>query len=113
MSDRMLRVNSILRQILAEEIERLTDARLELVTVTGVDTSPDLRHAVVYVDVLAAEDRQPALDALARAAHRLQASVGRQVSMKYTPALQFAIDPGVVTGSRIEEILKSLGGEEE
>jgi ribosome-binding factor A len=112
-SERMLRVNSILRHILAEEIERLADTRLEMVTVTGVDTSPDLRHAVVYVDVLAVEDRQPALDALARAARRLQASVGRQVRMKYTPALDFAIDPAVVSGTRIEEILKTLGGEEE
>jgi ribosome-binding factor A len=110
----MLRVNSILHHILAEEIERLTDTRLDMVTVTGVDTSPDLRTAVVYVDVLAHEDRQPALDALARAAHRLQAAVGSQVRMKYTPALHFEIDPAVVSGTRIEQILRDLdGGEEE
>lgn len=113
MSERMLRVNSIIRHILAEEIERLTDTRLEMVTVTGVDTSPDLRNAVVYVDVLAVDDRQPALDALTRARRRLQATLGRQVRMKYTPALRFELDPAVVSGARIEQILRTLGGGEE
>ncbi len=108
MSGRMLRVNSIVHHIVAEEIERLTDARLEMVTVTGVDTSPDLRHAVIYVDVLAEVDREPALKALGKASHRLRAALGRQVRMKYTPELAFKIDPGVVRGTRIEEILKGM-----
>jgi ribosome-binding factor A len=112
-NERMLRVNSILRHVLAEEIERLTDTRLEMVTVTGVDTSPDLRHAVIYVDVLDPDDRQPALDALRRAANRLQMAVGREVRFKYTPALEFRMDPAIVSASRIESILKELGEEEE
>jgi ribosome-binding factor A len=110
----MLRVNSILRHVLAEEIERLTDTRLAMVTVTGVDTSPDLRHAVVYVDVLGPDDHEPALRALSRASNRLQSAVGRQVRLKYTPALEFRMDPGIVSGERIEEILRDLTtGEEE
>jgi ribosome-binding factor A len=110
----MLRVNSILRHVLAEEIERLTDDRLELVTVTGVDTSPDLRHAVVYVDVLGPGDHEPAIEALGRATPRLQSAVGRQIRMKYTPALVFRVDPAIVAGDRIESILRDLGtGEEE
>ncbi len=113
MSERMLRVNSILHRVLAEEVERLTDTRLEMVTLTGVDTSPDLRHAVVYVDALADEDREPALAALARAARRLQMALGSQVRMKYTPVLEFRIDPAVVSGNRIEQILKSIEGSEE
>ncbi|HEX6946731.1 MAG TPA: 30S ribosome-binding factor RbfA [Acidimicrobiia bacterium] len=112
MSERMLRVNSILREVLAEEIERLSDERLEFVTVTGVDTSPDLRHAVVYIDVLQADQRDVAVSALNKAAPRLRGSVGRQVRMKYTPDLRFEMDPGVVRGSRIEEIFRGLGEEE-
>lgn len=113
MSDRMLRVNSIIREILAEEVERLNDSRLEMVSVTGVDTAPNLRSAMVYVDVLGADDHDPALSALRGASRRLQAAIGRQVRMKYTPALEFAIDPGVVGGERIEAILRELAGSKE
>ena len=111
MNERMLRVNSIVRHVLAEEIERLSDERLEFVTVTGVDTAPDLRHAIVYVDVLG--DQEPALEALDRAGRRLQAALGAQVSMKYTPRLEFAIDPAVVSGNRIDALLREIGKVEE
>jgi ribosome-binding factor A len=108
MSDRMLRVNSILRQVLAEEMEKLSDTRLEMVSVTGVDTAPNLRTAMVYIDVLGAENHEPALAALRGASNRLQAAIGREVRIKYTPTLEFAIDPGVVGGERIEAILREL-----
>lgn len=112
MSDRMLRVNSILREVLAEEIERMSDSRLEMVSVTSVDTAPNLRAATVYVDALGPEGHEPALEALAGASRRLQSVIGSQVRMKYTPTLEFAIDPGVVGGERIDEILRSLREEE-
>ena len=115
MSDRMLRVNSTIREVLAEEIERMSDSRLEFVSVTAVDTAANLRQATVYVDVLGEEDREGALRALRGAAKRLQAVLGSQVRMKYTPILEFEIDPGVTSGQRIESILRELkgGGEEE
>jgi len=108
MSDRMLRVNSVLREVLADEIERMSDERLEMVSVTAVDTSPDLRQAVVYIDVLETDRQEPALAALGRAASRLQAVIGTQVRMKYTPMLTFKIDPGVTGGERIDAILREL-----
>ena len=110
-SPRMLKVNSTLREVLAEEIERMSDSRLEMVSVTGVETSPNLRHAVVYIDLLGA-DPADALTALDHASHRLQAEVARQVRMKYTPVLEFAVDPGVSGGERIDAILRSLQEEE-
>lgn len=109
----MLRVNSILREVLAEEIERMNDSRLELVSVTAVETAPNLRSAIVYIDVLGREAGEDALEALRGAAKRLQAVIGRQVRMKYTPALEFAIDPGIAGGERIDEILRGLRDEEE
>jgi len=109
-SPRMLKVNSTLREVIAEEVERLNDSRLEMVSITGVETSPNLRHAMVYIDVLAA-DATAALAALERASHRLQAAIGHQVRMKYTPTLEFEIDPGVAGGERIDAILRSLRGE--
>lgn len=109
----MLRVNSVIKEVVAEEIERFNDARLEMVSVTGVDTAPNLRHATVYVDALGPEGHQAALDALRGAAIRLQRAVGRQVRLKYTPTLDFEIDPAVVGGERIDAILRSLGSEGE
>jgi ribosome-binding factor A len=107
----MLKVNSTLREVLAEEVERLSDSRLEMVSITGVETSPNLRHAVVYIDVLG-NDATDALSALQHASHRLQSVIARQVRMKYTPVLEFALDPGVTGGERIDAILRSLQEEE-
>jgi len=114
MSDRMLRVNSILREVVAEEVERMNDSRLVMVSVTGVETSPDLRTATVYVDALSLEAGDEALAALRGAYKRLQGAIGREVRMKYTPALDFQLDPAITGGARIDEILRSLAqGEEE
>jgi ribosome-binding factor A len=108
----MLKVNSTLREVLAEEVERMNDDRLEMVSITAVDTSPNLRSAVVYVDVLGAEAQEAALVALRKASARLQSAIGRQVRIKYTPTLEFDIDPGVLGGDRIETILRALRDEE-
>ena len=110
---RTLRVNQVLRQVLAEEIERLADAdeRLRMVTVTGLETSPDLRQATVFVSSLSDE----AAEALTERRSRLQRSVATQVRLKRTPSLRFEVDPAVVSGERIEDVLRRLhsGGEEQ
>ncbi len=107
---RSLRVNQVLRQIVAEELERLADAdeRLRLVTVTSVDTSPDLRQATVYLGSMD-EDVAEALEE--RRAH-VQHSVARQVRMKRTPVLSFEADPAIAAGARVEEVLRRLGSAE-
>jgi len=103
---RSLRVNQVLRQVLAEELERLADAdeRLRLVTVTAVDTSADLRHATVYLSSLS----EDAKDALVERRTQLQRVLGRQVRMKRTPQLEFAVDPAVVAGGRVEDALRRI-----
>ena len=103
---RTLRVNHLLQEVVAEEIERLgdDDPRLALVTVTGVKVDPDLRHATVWLSSLSEE----ASEALGEDRVRLQAAIGRQVRMKRTPQLTFAADPGVAQGARVEDILQSL-----
>jgi ribosome-binding factor A len=99
-------VNQVLRQVLAEELERLADAdeRLRLVTVTSVDTAPDLRHATVYLSSLSDD----AADALAERRAHLQRSMSRQLRMKRTPLLAFEVDPAVVAGSRVEDALRRI-----
>jgi len=103
---RTLRVNELLRQIVAEEIERLADAdeRLRLLTVTSIDTSADLRGATVYLDGLGDE----AAEALEERRSQLQRQLGKQVRMKRTPRLRFAADPAVAEGERIEAALRRL-----
>ena len=103
---RSLRVNQVLRQVLAEELERLADAdeRLRLVTVTSVDTAPDLRHATVYLSSLTDDSTA----ALAERRAQLQRALGRQVRMKRTPQLEFAVDPAVVAGGRVEDVLRRI-----
>ncbi len=103
---RLLRVNQVLRQVVAEELERLADAdeRLRLVTVTSVDTAPDLRHATVFLSSLSEE----AAAALDDRRVQVQRAVGRQVQLKRTPQLAFVQDPAVVAGGRVESVLRRI-----
>ena len=103
---RTARVNQVLREVVADAIERMadTDERLRLVTVTAVDTAPNLSHATVYLSSLPDD----AGDALRAQRAQLQAAIGRQVRMKRTPQLDFDVDPAVVHGLRVEEILRRL-----
>jgi ribosome-binding factor A len=103
---RSLRVNQVLRQVVAEELERLADAdeRFRMVTVTSVDTASDLRTATVYLASLSDD----AAEALEERRPHLQRSIGTQVSMKRTPRLTFKADPAIVAGNRVEELLRGI-----
>ncbi len=103
---RTARVNEVLREVVAEVLERLadTDDRLRLLTVTAVDITPDLSRATVYLSSLPA----PALEALAEQRVSIQRVIGRQVRMKRTPLLEFEPDPAVAHGLRVEQILRNL-----
>ena len=103
---RSLRVNQVLRQVVADEIERLADAdeRLRLVTVTSVDTTSDLRESTVYLSTLS----EDAAAALADRRVQLQKAVARQTKFRRTPLLTFVQDPAVVTGNRIEDLLRKI-----
>jgi ribosome-binding factor A len=100
----MARVSELVREVVAEELERIGDERLELVTVTGVDVEPDLRRAVVWFTSLTDD----ASDVLAEHRVRLQAAIGRQARMKRTPELTFRADPAIAAGRRIDDILRKL-----
>ena len=112
MGHRLLKVNEALREVLSREIAGLKDPRIGFVTVTGVETSVDLRHAKVFVSVLgSARDRERSLAGL-RAAHgRLQERMAGDVRIKRTPQLQFLYDESIDRGMRIESLLKRYEGE--
>jgi ribosome-binding factor A len=106
---RMRRVNELLREVIADEVARLKDPGLGFVTITGVDTAPDLRAARVFYTVLGDEDqRESTQAALERATSRIRAATGDQVRLKYLPALEFMYDESVERGLHMEQLLRSL-----
>jgi ribosome-binding factor A len=99
----------VLRQVVAEELERLADAdELPMLTVTSVEVAPDMRTAVVY---LASLDDESAATLEERRGH-LQRLIGTQMTMKRTPRLTFRADPAIASGTRVEELLRGLHGED-
>jgi ribosome-binding factor A len=106
---RMRRVNEALRQVLSEAVGELKDPRIGFVTVTGVETSPDLRQARVFVSVLGSERKRVATLAGLGAAHGvLQARVGSELRLKRTPLLSFEYDPSVERGVRMSQMIDEL-----
>jgi ribosome-binding factor A len=108
---RSARVNEVVREALADELERMNDPRLSLVTITGVDVARDLRQARVYYAALGRAETE--VDAALRAAApHLRAVLGREVRLKYLPRLDFHLDPAIEQGQRVEDIIRSLHAEE-
>ena len=112
MSERLRRVNEAVKEVLSEGIGELKDPRIGFVTVTGVRTSPDLRHARVFVSVLGSEaKRQKTLAGLAAAHGVLQGRVAQELRMKRTPQLAFEYDPTVERGVRMTQLIDELAPE--
>lgn len=119
---RMARVNEVVREALGDELERMNDPRLGMVTVTGVEVTADLRQATVFytalgrsgkngqavVGEMAPEEEAEVEAALTSATPHLRGMLGREVRMKYTPELIFRVDPSFVTGNRIEAIIREI-----
>ncbi len=102
---RSARVNELCREIVAEELERIDDPRLELVTITHIGVDPDLRRAVVEFARLGQGEDEAAV-ALAEHRVRLQAAIGRQARLRRTPELSFRLDEAIRTAARIEQLLR-------
>ena len=107
MADRMRRVNEAVREVVSARIAGgLRDPRIGFVTVTAVETSPDLRQARVYVSVLGSDDeRNATLEGLESAHGVIQQAVASELRMKRTPTLQFVFDESIDRGMRITELL--------
>ena len=107
MADRMRRVNEAVREVVSARIaEGLRDPRIGFVTVTAVETSPDLRHARVFVSVLGSDQERAATLAGLDSAHGLlQQSVATELRLKRTPSLQFVYDESIDRGMRVTELL--------
>ncbi len=106
-SERMRRVDEAVRQVLSDAVAQdLQDPRIGFVTMTNVKTSPDLRHARVYVSVLGDDAQRAATIAGLQSAHgALQRRLARELRMKRTPTLEFLYDDTTDRAMRLEEIL--------
>ena len=106
--ERMRRVDEAVRMVLSDAITQdLKDPRIGFVTVTAVDTSPDLRHARVYVSVLGdAGTQKLSLDGLRSAHGYLQRRVAAELRLKHTPTLHFIYDDTVAKADRMERLLR-------
>src|SRR5207248_3585815 len=101
------------KEVLSEAIGELKDPRIGFVTVTGVRTAPDLRHARVFVSVLGSErKREQSLAGLAAAHGVLQSRVARELRLKRTPQLTFEYDPSVERGMRMSQLIDELAPDE-
>ena len=109
-------MNEAIREVVSTHIaEDLADPRIGFVTVTAVDTTPDLRHAGVYVTVLGGDsERELALRGLGASRGYLQAQIGSELTMKRTPTLEFRYDESTDRGIRISRLIDEAvpgGGE--
>lgn len=110
----MRRVNEAVREVVSEAVGELKDPRIGFVTVTGVETSSDLRHARVFVSVLGSEaKRRKTLAGLTAAHGVLQARLAHELRMKRTPQLAFEYDPTVERGVRMTKLIDELAPEPE
>ncbi len=104
---RSARLNELLREVVGEELTRIADERLELVSVTAIDVDNDLNRAIVYFDSLAGEPGDAeVLAALGQHRRRLQSAIGRQIHARKTPILDFRPDEVIRSAQRIEQILR-------
>jgi ribosome-binding factor A len=103
----MRRINEVLREVIGAAIGELSDPRIGFVTVTSVETSPDLRAARVYVSVLGSEqEREATLEGLRSSHGVLQSKIAAETRMKRTPTLTFHYDETVEQGMRISKLLE-------
>lgn len=105
---RTARLNKSLREVIAEELTRIDDERLDLVTITAIDVDAEMNRAIVFFDsLLGPEGDARVLAALGDHRVRIQSSIGRQVRAKKTPVLSFRADDVIRSAEHIQRILAS------
>ena len=104
---RKLRIEELIQREIATLIQKeIKDPRIGMVTVSGVDISPDLKHAKIYVSLLGEEkDRDSSISALNHAARFLRHELARRLYLKVIPAIRFLYDESIARGARLSELI--------
>lgn len=113
MSQRTIRVNELLRLEISEQLHRRWPSESVRITITAVDTSPDLREARIFYSVIGSkEDRSAARRLFERISKTLRMEVSKRVILKYTPAYRFVEDKGVAHGVSVIDLLDRVAEED-
>lgn len=105
--ERTARLSETLREVIADELAKLDDDRLQLVTITSVDVDSEMNRGIVYFDsILGADGDERIADALNEYRKRLQHEIALQVKSRRTPVLQFKPDESMRAAARIDAVLR-------
>ena len=109
-SNRIGRINEEIQRELSDLLRNLKDPRVQntMISITRVETTPDLRYAKVYVSFLEADKANDALKGLKSASGYLRRELGRALQLRYTPELMWALDDSITYGARMLELINSL-----
>ena len=109
-SNRIGRINEEIQKELASLIPNLKDPRVQntMISITHVETTPDLRYAKVYVSFLEADQANDAIKGLKSAGGYLRRELGRALQLRYTPELVWALDDSITYGAKMLKLINSL-----
>ena len=109
-SNRIGRINEEIQKELAELLRSVKDPRVQdtMISITHVETTPDLRYAKVYVSFLQEEKAQDAMKGLKSAGGYLRRELGRTLNLRYTPELVWALDDSITYGAKMLKLINSL-----
>ena len=112
-SNRIGRINEEIQRELAELIRQLKDPRVQtLISITRVDTTPDLRYAKVYISVIDEARSKDAMRGLRSASGWLRRELGSRLQLRYTPELVFTLDDSLKYGAHMFDLLEKLERQE-
>ena len=109
-SNRIGRINEEIQKELASLIRELKDPRVQatMISITRVETTPDLRYTKVYASFLQEDKAQEALKGLRSASGYLRRELGRSLQLRYTPEIQWALDDSITYGAKMLKLINSL-----
>jgi len=109
-ANKISRINEDVQRILSDLLRKVKDPRVNqgMISVTGVDTTNDLRYSKVYISVLGLEDEKELMKGLKSASGYLRRELGAQLKLRYTPELVFVLDKSIEHGARISDLLAQL-----
>ena len=109
-SNRIHRINEEIMKVLSKEIRTLKDPRVQntMISITRVETTPDLHYAKVYVSFLEADRAKDGMKGLNSAGGYLRRALGKELQLRYTPELQWTLDDSITYGAHMLELINSL-----